>query len=290
MNTILITGGHGFMGKNLTKYFKRNLQEHIRVLTPSRDELDLIDSDAVAFYLGIYRPDVIIHLASNPNNKQDDQWPNAIIDDNIITTHNLCYHACFCPRFIFASTISVYGPTPYPVTENNPCNPGTMHGVTKLASEKIVELYTRQNKIKGISLRFCATVGPNMTHGMLFDFFRKVNLNSNDFEVFGNEPGSIKPFLHIDDAIKAINFMITNDYITFPVNILPNELLSAKQAANMVLNRFDSNKQIKWLGSNSIWAGDEQILQASNARMKEMGIKLLYPNSFEAVYNAIKEH
>lgn len=287
MQTILITGAHGFIGTNLVRFLKRHI-DNIYLFTPSREQLDLIDSHAVSFYLRLHKPDVIIHLASNPNNKPDTENPNSILDDNILTTHNLCFNAMNNCRFILASSISVYGPTPYPVSELYPTNPGTMYGVTKLTSEKIVELYTRQNKIRGVSLRLCATVGPNMTHGMLFDFFKKVKSGNNTFPVFGNEPGSIKPYLHVDDAIRAILFMINNDYITFPVNVVPNESLSVKQIAQMVLRHFGSRKNIEWLGSKSVWAGDEQLLQTSNARIKELGFDFFYPTSFEAIYSTLK--
>ena len=57
----------------------------------------------------------------------------------------------------------------------------------------------------------------------------------------------------------------------------------------MVLKNFGSTKAVQWLGSKSVWAGDEQILQASNARMKEIGFQLFYPTSYEAVYSTLRD-
>jgi UDP-glucose 4-epimerase len=282
---ILITGSNGFIGSNLIKYIEKN--KDIELLTPSRKELPLEDHNSVRLYVKENNPDTIVHLAANPNNKPDDKNPSGIINDNILATFNLCHYAPQGCRFIFTSSISVYGSTPHPKTEQEPTLPNSMYGVTKLSCEKIVELYTKQDHIKGVSLRLCATVGKNLTHGIVYDFLNKIKQDGNEFEVFGNSPGSIKPFLHIDDAIGAINFVIDNNYITYPINIAPDGLLSVKQIAEMVLSKRHSLKNIKWLGNKSIWKGDEQILQVSNNLIKSLGFKFYYTDSFTALNNII---
>lgn len=288
MKTLLITGSCGFIGRHLLKRLRNSYDGNI--LAPSREDLDLVDSEAVRHYLDFTCPDIIIHLASNPNNKPDADYPNAIINDNIISTHNLCYYSPVKCRFIFASSVSVYGKTEYPLNEFSPCSPNTMYGVSKLASEKIIDLYTAQKRINGVSLRLCATVGPDMTHGMLHDFFRKIQLSSPAFEVFGSDPGSIKPYIYVDDVISTIFFVLQHDYINFPINVSPDGLLSVKEIATMTLNRFKSEKSLTWMGASSVWAGDEPIIQVSNQRMKEIGINLRCQTSYEAIAATLKEY
>lgn len=282
MKKILITGAHGFIGKHLTKV----LTGVYTLYTPTRDEVDFDIESIVEAYMKNIKPDIIIHLAANPLNKPNDQQINAIIYDNVIGTHNLLYHAPEGCRFIFASSICVYGPTPIPPKEDALRRPTSLYGATKSACEDLINVYTHQGRIRGVSLRLCATVGTGLTHGILYDFIRKVKEPGDYLEVFGDEPGSIKPYLYINDAIDAILYMIVNPYITYPVNIVPEGLLSVKDIAEIVLRVNASDKKIKWLGSKSVWRGDEQLLQANNQLARSLGINFTC-SSFLAMSNAI---
>ena len=48
MKTILLTGSSGFIGKNLKEYL---LKKDYELLTPTHEELDLMDTVAVSEYL-----------------------------------------------------------------------------------------------------------------------------------------------------------------------------------------------------------------------------------------------
>jgi UDP-glucose 4-epimerase len=281
---ILVTGSSGFIGSNLI----HKLKNYNNLLTPSRNELDLFNSENVKYYLYKHKPECIVHLAANPNNKPDDNNPNLILSDNILGTHNLLYYAPPQCRFIFASTICVYGNSNTPPIESSLHNPTSSYGATKSACESLINVYTNQERIRGVSLRLCAVVGKGLTHGILYDFLRKIKEQKDYLEVFGNEPGSIKHFIHVDDVINAIIFMIDNPYITYPVNIVPDGLLSVKDIANLVIELTRSTKQIKWLGTQSVWRGDQNLLQASNQLMKNLGIYCV--SSKSAMTKAIIEN
>lgn len=72
MKTILITGGSGFIGKNLVEVFKNKY----KVLSPSHKELDLLKTDSVDDFFKKNKIDVVIHCAlvggSRPEEKEND--------------------------------------------------------------------------------------------------------------------------------------------------------------------------------------------------------------------------
>ncbi len=63
---ILITGGSGFIGRNLAELFA----ERYEICAPGRQELDLVDEIAVSEYLAKRRFDVVIHSATGRSNRK----------------------------------------------------------------------------------------------------------------------------------------------------------------------------------------------------------------------------
>lgn len=281
--TILITGSQGFLGRNLCKV----LQSKYQLLTPDKSELDLQDINSIHSTLDKYQPDCIIHLGaiSNPSailNTYD------LINININGTHALldnCKPGC---RFIFASSIVVCGTAANLKCEGNIQNPTSLYGGSKAAAENLVTAYTNLGKINGISLRFCAIVGNNNTHGMLKDFIKKAEDKDNPFRVLGKQPGSNKPYIYISDAIKAIELAIQNDNIQGPINITNQPILSVEEIANIILDYYNLNSKISWSGDT--FAGDNLYLNYSNSLAKQLLDWSPNFDSREAIYQVLDDH
>jgi len=272
--TILITGSNGFIGKNIVKEFDN-------VLTPTRHELELQHEQSVKEYLSFYKPSIIIHLAANPIAKPDEKDPYKIVYDNIDPVLNLCKHSNPYCYFLFMSSIVVYGNTPRKMVEADSTRPISLYGLSKKYSEDIVRAYKKHY----LNLRICATVGPHLTHGAVIDFVHKLKSPSKKLELFGDCPGSIKPYLHIEDLISFIKFCINNKIIG-EYNLTPDSSISIDEVSDLVISGLGIFKEKEWLGKSSTWAGDNNILQASNNLVKSLGFDIKH-DSQNAIYDTI---
>lgn len=82
---LLITGGSGFVGKNLGEYFSTTHE----VFNPNSHELNLLDTAAVAEYLKHHQFDVIIHCAADAVSRDYSKNISAVVQNNLLMFFNL---------------------------------------------------------------------------------------------------------------------------------------------------------------------------------------------------------
>lgn len=211
-----------------------------------------LDSDMwVNRFISTYIPDTIFHFAgcatvSSPAKK--------IWKSNVDTTFNildsisrLSYKNL--PKFILASSI-------------NSANNISSYSASKLAAEALVNAYSYQEYIIGMPLRFCAVAGAFNTHGAVSDIIKKI-LTIDNPEVFGNYPGSQKPFLFIDNLIDIILDIVNNlnivTYLRYPyITIGPHDTVSIADIIEIVKNYTNKNTDVKFNSQN--WKGDMQYV------------------------------
>lgn len=292
---LLITGANGFLGSHFKNHFEKS-NKVSEVLTISRKgdvtaHIDILDEFKVRQFLREHKPDCIIHLAANPLTKLDEKNPTEIVQTNVIGTQNLLHYAPEGCRFLLASSIVVYGDLPNRFQEHLVCKPTSVYAVTKLAAEGLVNSYSSMNRVSGVSFRMCATVGKDLTHGILMDFIRKAKDSNPKFPVLGAYPGTCKPYAHIDDIVSAFELlMFDRSKINGVYNACPSDEITAFQMANIVLNELKISKEIEFLGNETIWKGDNKLIQASSANLETLGWNRKYQTSKDAVIKTIKEH
>ncbi len=97
--SVLITGGSGFIGRNLKEY----LQKKYNVFAPSHKELDLLDADRVRKYILRNKVDVIIHSAIIGGGKEDVGLTN-ILSGNIRMFLNLARNSHLVEKIFWFSS------------------------------------------------------------------------------------------------------------------------------------------------------------------------------------------
>lgn len=265
---VLVTGAEGFIGRNLLEA----LDDSVEIHAISRRHFkgvytcDIRNRKEVKYVFDQVKPDIIIHLAAIATVKEDDENPTLISETNILGTHNLlsCCEAnefTSKPRFVFASSVLADPIRFYPGLSK----PESVYGATKAAGESLVTAYTHLGKINGVSLRLVANVGKYATHGLLKDLISKVKSDSPFIELFGDTPGSIKPYAYVGDTVRAIkNYAFFNDENgTFP--LYQQNSLSVDNVAHLVMDFYKRPKEIRWLGEKANWKGDTKHIYTNLA-------------------------
>lgn len=293
---VLVTGGTGFIGSHLIKALKDQHQVYTisrKVHPPNLIDVKVLKGNLcnemfMRYVMNYVNPDLIFHLAANPNVKLDDLRPTSIIYDNVVSTQNICHYAPKNCRILYASSVVAYGDNSFKMDETLTCRPTSVYGATKLASEGIIHAYHSQGHIRGTSLRLCATVGAGLTHGIIYDFIRKLRSDSDYLEVIGDFPGSQKPFAHVDDVVSAF-LLMANEDVDSVYNVVPDNMCTVNEVAHAVMDALDIQKEIKWLGSGANWAGDNKKLWCDNNRIKYRGWIPKFLDSREAIKQAVKD-
>jgi nucleoside-diphosphate-sugar epimerase len=151
----------------------------------------------------------IFHLAAQAGVRKS--WGSDFAEylrDNVTATQNLLEWAHGqggLKNFVFASSSSVYGlPAILPMVEDITVPmPHSPYGVTKLAAENLVRLYTANHGLPSVSLRFFTVYGPRQRPDMAFHRFLLAMLSGEPIRIFG-DGGQTRDYTYVADTVKGL--------------------------------------------------------------------------------------
>lgn len=302
----LITGGAGFIGSNLTNELLKSGKNTVTVfdnfsagkkefLNPSNG-LEIIKSDVentsrlLKAMKGI---DVVFHFASNSDISKAAADPSIDFYQGVMLTQFVleAMRKNDVKRIIFPSGSGVYGDAGSTLLkEDYPYRiPVSPYGAGKISSEAMIAAYSAMFGIKGSVLRFANVTGRHQTHGVIYDFIKKLRRNSSELKVLGNGLQK-KSYIYIDDILNAV-LMIekkqNKNYDYF--NVSTGDYRNVKQIAAAVVKEMKiKNVNIRY-GEESIgWKGDVPLIKLSSGKIKSLGWKPVY-TSKQAVILSIND-
>ena len=151
--------------------------------------------------------EVVIHLAAKAGVRPSIKNPLIYQKVNVLGTMNLleCCKKYNIPKFIFASSSSVYGESKkIPFSEDdNVDHPVSPYAATKKAGELICYTYHSLYKISIYCFRFFTVYGPRQRPEMAIHKFTRQILGEEEIEIYGNGSSS-RDYTYIDDAVSGV--------------------------------------------------------------------------------------
>ncbi len=221
----LVTGAAGFIGSTLAQtlvergdsvigvdsfldYYDRAAKERNLEKLSQNDNFELVEGalQDIDLHEILGRCDRVFHLAAQAGVRSS--WGTEFsiyTTNNILATQRLLEAAVKSDiqAFVFASSSSVYGDkAELPMREAVPLHPVSPYGVSKLAAEKLVELYHVNHELHTASLRYFTVYGPRQRPDMAFNRLLRSAKTGEKFPLFG-DGRQTRDFTFITDAVAA---------------------------------------------------------------------------------------
>jgi len=250
---VLVTGGGGFVGSGVVRALARAGHD---VDAPGRCQLDLTDAGALRDHLSA-PPDAVVNCAGTHSVRE----PGRCMEDNALAA---CHLAAACStyslRLVHVSSATVYGSSKASFYEHSPLRPESEYALSKCLAEEAVA-YHRARGLDAVVVRPVAVVGPGATHGLLPDVRRKLRGPSPLLELIGRRPGSVKPFVHVDDLGDFICSLLVQKSPDRAYNCAGEGELSVEEVAAVAMELTGRVKPVRWLGGG--WEGDQARLRVT---------------------------
>jgi UDP-glucose 4-epimerase len=289
--SILVTGGGGFLGSHICHYFGQRghrIAAIDRVVAPT-ETADIypnlsnfhamtLPDDRFITILKEFRPSLLIHCAGSASVPYSMQHPYedfqqaAGVTSFLLETLRTSLPSC---RFVFLSSAAVYGnPQQLPIAEKTHCHPISPYGYHKYICEMLCREYESMYSIKSSVLRIFSAYGERLRKQVLFDLCRKFTDPSAEIvEVYGTG-AETRDFIHARDIAQAIDRIHAGE-ASGVFNVAAGIQTRISEIAEMIKKCFHSTKEIVYSGSTR--PGDPLCWQADISKIASIGFRREIP-------------
>ena len=245
---VLVAGHRGMVGSAL---MRRLAQEECRLLTATREALDLRDQAAVDRWFDEHRPQAVFLAAARVGGiHANATHPGEFLYDNLAIAANVIEAArrCQVEKLLFLGSSCIYPRlAPQPMPESclltGPLEPSNeAYAIAKIAGLKLCQAYRRQYGCDFVSVMPTNLYGPHDNFDLASGHVLAALIAKTDaairqagetVEIWGTGQPR-REFLHVDDLADAVVFLMQNWSEDEPINIGSGEDVTIAELAGLI--------------------------------------------------------
>jgi UDP-glucose 4-epimerase len=293
---VIIVGGAGFIGSHftdalladerttrLTLYdnFSSGQEWHYADHVDDR-RLEVVRGDAndlPRLSEAMAGHDLVIHLASNPDIAAAMTDPAIDFDQGTLITHHVveAMRRTGVPRIAYSSGSGVYGDLGEieASEDHGPLVPVSTYGASKLAGETLISAYAHMFEMQGCAFRNGNVVGRRQTHGVGFDFVRRLRTDPTQLSVLGNGTQSKSYVLATDVVAAFLTALDTPSDTPFrSFNVATGDYVTVREIVGLALEvlALDSGAvDVQYGDQPRGWKGDVPVVRLNTGRIRALG-------------------
>jgi UDP-glucose 4-epimerase len=297
---VVVTGGAGFIGSNLVDRLvaarhrvtiidnfaggRREFIEHqLAAKKASLVELDIRRYDDLVKAIP-KNTECVFHLAANADIARGVHDPTLDFEQTTVGTFSVlrAMQAHGIKQLVYTSGSGVYGDrgSAYSAESYGPLLPVSMYGATKLSAEALISAFAHLYDWRAFIVRPANIIGPRVTHGVVFDFVRRLKADPSHLKILGDGKQS-KAYLHVNDVIDAL-FTIwkkSKDRVGI-YNLSSTSFITVNAIAKLVFEEMElDDVKVEHTGGKIGWKGDVAVVRIRNTKLARLGWRAKYDSA-----------
>ena len=292
---VFIVGGAGFIGSHFVdRLLSEGATESVTVFDNfSSGREEHLAPNAADRRLRIVRGDAadlehlvdsmggsgtVIHLASNPDIARAVTEPSIDFDAGTLLTHHVveAMRRSGARHILYASGSGVYGDLGEVEADEDhgPLCPVSTYGASKLAGEALISAYCHMFGLTGCVFRFGNVVGPRQTHGVGYDFVRRLTEEPDRLNILGDGKQS-KSYVHVSDVVEAV--LLASKAAPRPLatyNVATGDYITVAEIADLAVRAVGldpGRTDFEFAGGDRGWSGDVPVVRLNTDRIRRLG-------------------
>jgi UDP-glucose 4-epimerase len=285
-----VTGGSGFIGSHIVDRlaqtaasvsiydnFSTGQQQFIRHHADNPEvrviRADVLDSERLKKEMA--GCDVVFHFQANADVRGGTTRTQIDLQQNTIATWNVleAMRTNGVKQIVFASSATVYGePDIFPTPESYAPLQTSLYGASKLSCEAMIQAYCEYFGITCYIFRFVSWIGERYSHGVVFDFMRKLRKDPRALEILGDGKQR-KSYLDVIDGVDGIFYALEHAKERKNVfNLGHDAFMNVLDLADIIVDELDL-REVRYIttGGERGWLGDSPFVHLDTTKLKALG-------------------